>query len=197
MNPDRHDSYELPGVGRDADENAIEQRTGNDRVDARLADAPDPTAAPDAGYVDFAEARVRPFETVRGSTRRVHVAAVGMCETCRGTGAAPGTSVRECAACGGAGRVRTPSLGEGRLPQIETCLACAGRGVLAERPCARCHGLGEARHDRNVEVDIPPGAEDGGVIRVGADGPAAIGARRASSTFGCAWFRSAKRGSCA
>ena len=217
MNRDTKDYYDLLGVARDADQNAIKQafrararslhpdvsteRDANDRF-AELSRAYSILSKPEArilydryGYlgtgnggfdrtvgganaaaaaardVDFAEVRVRLFEAVRGSTRRVQVATVGICDTCRGTGAAPGTVARECTACAGEGRLRTSSpLGGGRLLQIETCLACAGRGIVVERRCGRCHGSGQARAERSVKVEIPPGAEDGGVIRVGVDG---------------------------
>jgi molecular chaperone DnaJ len=214
MNRDKQDYYELLGVARDADRNAIKQAfrarartlhpdvssepdakdrfaelsraysilskpearilydrygylgTGNGGFDPTLPGASDPASA-EARHVDFAEVQIRLFETIRGSTRRVQVATVGLCESCGGSGAAPEASVLECAACGGEGRLRTSSeLGEGRLLQIETCLACAGRGVVVERPCRRCHGLGRARDERTVKLEIPPGAEDGGVIRV-------------------------------
>lgn len=218
MHRDKQDYYELLGVGRDADQNAIKQAfrarartlhpdvsadpdakdrfaelaraysilskpesrilydrygylgTGNGGFDTTLPGAADPLAS-DVHHVDFAEVRVRLFEAARGSTRRVQVASVGICETCRGSGAAPGTSVHECAACGGEGRLRTSSpFGDGRLLQIETCPTCDGRGVVAERPCSRCHGVGQARDERTIKIEIPRGAADGGVIRVDADG---------------------------
>src|SRR5690606_15471717 len=43
---------------------------------------------------------------------------------------------------------------------------CAGRGTIVREPCADCAGQGTVTHHDRVTVRIPPGIEDGTVLRV-------------------------------
>src|SRR5436190_3180440 len=45
-------------------------------------------------------------EVLSGATREVSFEAVSVCERCRGNGAEPGTPIRTCERCGGAGELR-------------------------------------------------------------------------------------------
>lgn len=142
---------------------------GNGGFEAGGPDGAGSAARP--GFVDVADLEVDFLEAVRGARRKVSVTAVGTCTACRGDGSVPGSRVERCETCEGEGRVRRSSeLGAGRLLQIETCPDCAGRGRVVHEPCPECDGTGRARVERKVDVRIPPGAEDGGVIRVAGRG---------------------------
>ena len=52
------------------------------------------------------EVEISLAEVVTGATREVSFDAVSACEHCRGNGAEPGTPIRTCDDCGGAGQVR-------------------------------------------------------------------------------------------
>ena len=116
--------------------------------------------------IELAEVEVAAFEAARGTKRRVRVVSLGECVVCGGTGAAPRSLVTVCASCGGEGRLRqSVAVGDVRVLQITSCADCAGRGRVVTRPCSACAGEGTARAERTVALEIPPGAEDGALLR--------------------------------
>ncbi len=95
------------------------------------------------------------------------------CDTCGGTGAAPGTSPATCDVCGGAGRVQQVSQSVfGQFVRTGSCPRCEGLGRVVETPCVTCDGLGRTLHDRDLDVDIPAGIADGQRIRIRGEGHA-------------------------
>ncbi|HYL98202.1 MAG TPA: J domain-containing protein [Blastocatellia bacterium] len=52
------------------------------------------------------------------------------------------------------------------LREKRTCPACAGRKRLGPLPCDRCRGMGVASVERAFDVNIPPGARDGAVLKL-------------------------------
>jgi molecular chaperone DnaJ len=54
------------------------------------------------------------------------------------------------------------------------CSACGGRGTVIDQACPRCSGRAEIAQEEALEITIPPGVEDGMVLRVAGRGrPAA------------------------
>jgi molecular chaperone DnaJ len=91
------------------------------------------------------------------------------CETCEGSGAKPGTSPTTCGGCGGAGRVRA---NQGFFTVERTCPRCGGSGQQVLEPCQTCHGHGQVRRERTLQVRIPGGVDDGARIRLAGEGDA-------------------------
>ena len=56
-----------------------------------------------------------------------------LCETCKGSGAKPGSSPVVCVQCGGQGRVAQQGFG-GMFRMVTTCPNCRGRGTRHPRP---------------------------------------------------------------
>jgi len=108
-------------------------------------------------------------DAVRGVTASVNVAGEARCETCSGTGAAPGTTPVTCPRCNGRGFLDEP---QGLFSLSQVCPECAGRGTKVEKPCPTCKGSGVTVRTRAVKVRIPPGVEDGQRIRVKGRGEA-------------------------
>lgn len=108
-------------------------------------------------------------DAIRGVTTAVHVDGEARCETCHGSGAAPGTSPVKCPQCGGRG-VLDDNQGMFSLSRI--CPTCAGKGTVIETPCPTCRGTGVTKRGREVKVRIPPGVDDGQTIRVKGRGEA-------------------------
>jgi molecular chaperone DnaJ len=106
---------------------------------------------------------------VHGITTSVSVYSDAACNTCHGTGAAPGTSPVICAVCGGRGVVDD---NQGFFSFSTPCRTCGGTGMRVETPCPTCSGTGVERRQRNVKVRIPAGVEDGQRIRVAGRGGA-------------------------
>ncbi|THD74255.1 MAG: molecular chaperone DnaJ [Phenylobacterium sp.] len=91
------------------------------------------------------------------------------CETCDGSGAKPGTSPTTCSTCNGAGRVRAT---QGFFSIERACPRCGGSGRMVMDPCKDCHGAGQIRRERTLEVRIPAGVDDGARIRLAGEGDA-------------------------
>ena len=104
-----------------------------------------------------------------GSEVEISVPASITCETCDGSGAKPGTSPTVCGGCGGAGRVRAS---QGFFSIERACPRCGGSGRLVLDPCADCHGHGQVRKERTLQVRIPAGVDDGARIRLAGEGDA-------------------------
>ncbi len=104
-----------------------------------------------------------------GSEVEITVPASIHCETCDGSGAKPGTSPTVCGTCGGAGRVRAS---QGFFSIERACPRCGGSGRLVLDPCADCHGHGQVRKERTLQVRIPAGVDDGARIRLAGEGDA-------------------------
>jgi len=112
-------------------------------------------------------------EVLTGVAREVRFEAVSVCERCRGNGAEPGTPIRTCETCGGAGRVQqVRRTAFGQVVQTGACPACGGEGRLAEQPCERCDGPGREIRARTWDVDVPAGIESGQRIRISGAGHA-------------------------
>ncbi len=85
------------------------------------------------------------------------------CDTCRGSGARPGTSPVVCGTCGGRGQVHRS---QGFFTMATTCPRCRGTGKVIESPCTSCKGSGIVQRKSDVHIQVPPGVEDGMTIRV-------------------------------
>lgn len=89
------------------------------------------------------------------------------CESCRGSGAAPGSSRETCPQCRGTGQLRYQ---QGFLVVSRTCGQCRGAGQIIRQPCAACRGTGRTTKDRRVTVKIPAGIADGQRLRLHGEG---------------------------
>jgi molecular chaperone DnaJ len=102
-------------------------------------------------------------DAVNGVETTVNLPSDIRCGTCHGSGAAPGTSLRQCVRCGGSGQLNDD---QGPFSLSKVCTDCGGRGQMVETPCPNCHGSGHEHSTRKVKVRIPSGVEDGQRIRV-------------------------------
>jgi molecular chaperone DnaJ len=89
------------------------------------------------------------------------------CETCKGTGAAPGSSRETCPQCRGAGQLRYQ---QGFLVVARPCGQCRGTGQIIPKPCTVCRGTGRTTKDRRVTVKIPAGIAEGQRLRMYGEG---------------------------
>lgn len=97
----------------------------------------------------------------------------GVCETCHGNGAAPGSSPVTCGKCHGSGviEVEQPSP-LGRIRTRVTCDRCEGRGKTVDKPCPTCHGVGHHDQSHEVKIKVPAGVENGNQMRLNNQGEA-------------------------
>lgn len=112
-------------------------------------------------------------EVVTGAKREVQFEAVVPCDHCNGNGAEPGTPIRTCETCDGAGQVRQVSRTPfGQMVRAGACPSCGGAGKVASSPCEFCEGRGRKLAEKSWEVEIPAGIEHGQRIRIGGAGHA-------------------------
>ena len=97
--------------------------------------------------LDFADA-------VRGVTLPLTLRAPGVCDTCHGNGAKPGTQPLACPVCHGAG---VTTRNQGSFSFSEPCRNCQGVGTVVEEKCPECHGTGGVTKTRTLNVRFPPG----------------------------------------
>jgi len=110
-------------------------------------------------------------DAFRGKQTTIRVATFAHCETCKGSGAEPGSRPVACRTCQGRGRVRRQ---QGFFTLEQTCPSCQGSGQTIEKPCQPCGGQGRVRREKTLSVNIPAGVEDGTRIRLSGEGEAGM-----------------------
>ncbi|MEY2935177.1 MAG: hypothetical protein RL033_5926 [Pseudomonadota bacterium] len=113
------------------------------------------------------EARITLQDSMRGVKHEVTVEGLAPCDTCRGSGAAAGTSPEQCRHCGGSGQVATQ---RGFIMFSSTCPSCRGQGAIIVNPCVSCSGRGAVERQRKVLVTFPAGIDSGQRLRVPGQG---------------------------
>src|SRR5205814_4371899 len=110
-------------------------------------------------------------EVATGAEKTIEFERQDACETCKGTGAKPGTSPTVCVQCGGQGRVAQQGFG-GMFRMVTTCPNCRGRGTVIRDHCAQCGGSGRQKKKQVVTVKIPAGVHEGQAVRIAGQGEA-------------------------
>jgi len=106
-------------------------------------------------------------DSLRGVTTKVSVPLTVQCDTCKGSGAAPGTAPTTCPQCQGRGVV---SQSQGFFALSQPCGRCRGAGTIIENPCGTCNGTGLTRALKKFTVPLPAGVKDGTKIRLKGKG---------------------------
>ncbi len=108
-------------------------------------------------------------EAVFGTTAKVRIPTVVVCESCHGSGVKPGSKPTTCQTCRGTGQVR---MQQGFFSIQQTCPHCQGRGATISDPCRSCHGNGRVQQQKTLSVKVPAGVDDGDRIRLANEGDA-------------------------
>ena len=106
-------------------------------------------------------------EAAQGKEAQIRIPSWDNCDTCSGTGAKPGTSVKTCPSCQGSGTVQ---MRQGFFSVQQTCPHCHGSGKIIPEPCTTCNGQGKLKKHKTLEVKIPAGIDDGMRIRSAGNG---------------------------
>lgn len=95
------------------------------------------------------------------------------CEHCKGTTAEPGHEMINCKTCGGRGQVsQAVRTIFGNIEQAVVCPTCHGAGKVPEKQCSVCHGKGTQHKQRELQIKVPAGIDDGTTIRLREQGNA-------------------------
>ncbi|MEI6025980.1 MAG: molecular chaperone DnaJ [Betaproteobacteria bacterium] len=106
-------------------------------------------------------------EAAHGKETQIRIPTWDTCETCKGSGAKPGTSPKTCSTCSGAGTVH---MRQGFFSIQQTCPHCKGSGKIIPEPCITCNGAGKTKRQKTLEVKIPAGINEGMRIRSAGNG---------------------------
>jgi molecular chaperone DnaJ len=112
-------------------------------------------------------------EAARGGEREIQLTRSEHCADCGGSGAKAGTKPLTCPDCRGTGQkqdVKTKK--DIRFVTLTTCARCQGRGQIVESPCPLCQGGGYRFLPHTLKVKVPPGVDDGMMIRLPGQGEA-------------------------
>ena len=110
-------------------------------------------------------------EAVLGCEKEIAVTKLNACESCRGTGAEPGSTTKTCPTCHGRGQVLSS---RGIFSIAQTCPRCEGAGRVIEKPCRACHGAGRREGTSKIRIKIPPGVDTGARLRSADNGEGGI-----------------------
>jgi len=106
-------------------------------------------------------------DVLHGKEIELEIERYETCIACGGSGLAPGATPQYCPTCKGRGYIVHS---EGFFRLSTTCPHCKGVGTFVSDPCPECRGEGRVRIRKVLKVKIPPGVEDGMVIRVPGEG---------------------------
>ena len=108
-------------------------------------------------------------ESSQGAETAIQIPREENCDSCKGSGAAPGTQPTMCNMCRGQGQVRTQ---QGFFTVARTCPQCRGNGKTISKPCTTCRGAGRVAKERKITVKIPAGIATGQQLRLQGEGEA-------------------------
>ena len=106
-------------------------------------------------------------ESAKGVETTIEIPRQESCETCRGTGSAPGSAPSVCPQCKGHGQLRFQ---QGFFTVARTCGQCRGSGRVITKPCETCKGDGRVNRQRKLTVKIPAGIAGGQRLRLHGEG---------------------------
>ncbi|MCI0458594.1 MAG: molecular chaperone DnaJ [Gemmataceae bacterium] len=122
-------------------------------------------------------------EAYTGCRKTITIPRQELCGECDGSGARKGSSPVKCRHCDGHGKVL---LARSFIPFPQTCPGCGGNGVIIPDLCPNCSGRGHVQVRRTLEVEVPPGVDNGrrqiAPLR-GEGGPGEPGAPRGDLHF--------------
>jgi molecular chaperone DnaJ len=119
-------------------------------------------------------------ESAKGLETTIQIPRNETCETCNGSGAAPGSKPQTCPQCHGRGQLRYQ---QGFFTVARTCGQCRGTGSIITSPCATCRGSGRVQQQRKLTVKIPAGIASGQRLRLSGEGEAGAGGGPAGDLY--------------
>lgn len=122
--------------------------------------------------------------TLKNQEKEITLSKMITCSRCQGTGAEPGTKIKECFSCRGTGQVqqvRRTFLGS--FTRYTVCPECGGEGNRPEKPCNVCKGEGRIKGEEKIKIFIPAGIDTNQVITLKGKGGAGRRGGRAGDLY--------------
>ena len=107
------------------------------------------------------------MEAASGIDREIEVPRLERCDTCDGSGVAPGHKMETCPTCGGRGQV---TKSQGFFYISTTCSRCHGSGSFIKHPCTECKGTGGVERTKRIRVNVPPGVNTDTLLKLRGEG---------------------------
>lgn len=109
-------------------------------------------------------------EAINGCKKTINVNSSETCSSCEGKG---GTGEKTCSVCHGSGTVTSEQRSLfGSFMTRTTCENCHGRGTTYEKICSSCRGVGKINKNKEIEVKVPAGVDNGNQLRIAGKGEA-------------------------
>ncbi len=105
-------------------------------------------------------------EAAFGTKTTIKFPRLETCETCTGSGSSDG-KLNPCGTCGGQGQVRYT---QGFFSVARPCPQCHGEGQVVQDPCKACKGEGRTETNRQLDVTVPSGVDNGLRLRLRGEG---------------------------
>lgn len=110
-------------------------------------------------------------EAIFGAEKTLTIDTAVLCPDCNGSCCKPGTSPRVCDICRGSGQIqRQVQSFMGMMVTTTPCGSCRGTGEIIPDPCQKCRAQGRIRAQRDLELEIPAGVQDGMRLHLAGQG---------------------------
>ncbi|MBC7922631.1 MAG: molecular chaperone DnaJ [Ferruginibacter sp.] len=110
-------------------------------------------------------------EVANGVEKKIKVKRHVTCTVCSGNGAKSGTSLQNCATCGGSGQVRkVVNTMLGQMVSTSTCATCNGEGKIISERCDNCYGEGRVLQEEVIPIRVPAGVSEGMQLSMSSKG---------------------------
>jgi molecular chaperone DnaJ len=112
-------------------------------------------------------------EAFRGVKRTLNFKTYLVCADCQGLGHDKSKGFVTCTVCNGRGEINVErKTFFGQFAQVRVCHECSGSGQLPKAPCPNCKGKGRISGNKEVNMSIASGVEDGQIIKIQGGGEA-------------------------
>lgn len=113
------------------------------------------------------------LESIHGVEKEIKYTRFKSCNTCSGSGDAPGAKIETCSTCNGRGSIlKVQNTILGAIQSQSICPDCDGKGKKASASCSDCQGSGRLKETEELKIKIPAGINDRGEIHLSAYGHA-------------------------
>jgi molecular chaperone DnaJ len=110
-------------------------------------------------------------EAAKGVEKTALIQVAQLCESCHGSGAKTASDIQTCPTCKGTGHIQQS---RGFFTMSGTCPTCNGSCEIIKNPCLSCHGHGQVKTKKQVQLNIPAGVDNGMRLRMPGLGDAGL-----------------------
>jgi molecular chaperone DnaJ len=106
-------------------------------------------------------------ESIFGIKKTVSINKQSTCDICKGIGGKVGSKMNTCKTCNGQGQIREVKRSMlGSFQTTKICGECLGNGKIPSDKCSNCKGFGVLRKQKDIELNIPSGINNGEMLKM-------------------------------